>query len=226
MVHSHCKVTNMAQAKRQLNKISLIVIFWTVLSVLSISIAGRTSLAQTSEFGSGGALGDLLQQLQSLKETGAIDALEGSAPAANLNKTREKGTVIIQRLQEESKQTGKIEDWGGAFKIRDFFRACNAPDNMDDNGMPVASMLSACEDKTVLLLTYPNKKGGRSTWNCVTYATRDKDKFKDFFLKGALNTDEKRRYPKNYQSPDTDPQPVSAEMQKAIDSSELNTDML
>ena len=134
--------------------------------------------------------------------------------------------VTIGGNYRKDKQTGKIEDWGGAFKIRDFFRACNAPDNMDDNGMPVASMLSACEDKTVLLLTYPNKKGGRSTWNCVTYATRDKDKFKDFFLKGALNTDEKRRYPKNYQSPDTDPQPVSAEMQKAIDSSELNTDML
>ena len=50
--------------------------------------------------------------------------------------------------------------------------------------------------------------------------------FKNFFLKGAQNLDETKRYPKNYQSPDTDPQPVSEEMQKAMDSSDLNTDML
>jgi len=134
--------------------------------------------------------------------------------------------VTIGGNYRRDQQTGKIEDWGGAFKVRDFFRSCDAPDDMDDNGMPVKSMLDACKNKTILLLTYPNIKGNRSTWNCVTYATRDKNSFKDFFLKGALNTDEKRRYPKNYQSPDNDPQPVSNEMQKAIESTDLNTDML
>ena len=114
MVHSHCNVTNMAQAKRQLHKISLIVIFWTVLSVLSISIAGRTSLAQKSELGSGGALGGLLEQLQSLKETGAIDALDGLNPMT-LDKTREQGTRSIAKPENSNPKT-MIKPYG--FKKR------------------------------------------------------------------------------------------------------------
>ena len=134
--------------------------------------------------------------------------------------------VTIGGNFKKDKQTGKIEDWGGAFKIRDFFSACNVKGDFDDNGKPTAQQINDCSGQSILLLTYPNIKGNRSTWNCVTYATRDKESFKKFFLKGAQNLDETRRYPKNYQSPDTDPQPVSEEMQKAMDSSNLNTDML
>ena len=134
--------------------------------------------------------------------------------------------VTIGGNFKKDKQTGKIEDWGGAFKIRDFFSSCNVKGDFDDNGKPTAQQIEDCKGNVILLLTYPNIKGKRSVWNCVTYATRDKESFKSFFLKGAQNLDETRRYPKNYQSPDTDPQPVSEEMQKAMDSSDLNTDML
>lgn len=129
---------------------------------------------------------------------------------------------------KKDKQTGKIEDWGGAFKVRDFLKACNVAGDLDEHGQPTDVQMNNCKDAIVLVLTYPNKKGGRSTWNNVTYATRSKEAFKDYFLKGATNPDESRRYPKNYQqSADPfDAQPVSEEMQKAIKSSDISTDVL
>ena len=126
----------------------------------------------------------------------------------------------------KDKQTGKIEDWGGAFKVRDFFSACNVKGDLDEHGQPNDNQMNNCKDALVLVLTYPNKQGKRSTWNQVTYATRDKENFKNYFIKGATNPDERKRYPKNYQSSDNDPQPISEEMQQAIKSSDMSTEML
>ena len=52
----------------------------TFLLLLSILLMPAPVLAQSS--GAGGALGDLLEQLQTLQGTGAIDALEGRARRA------------------------------------------------------------------------------------------------------------------------------------------------
>ena len=108
MVRSHCNVTKMVQAAGRHNRISAVIIFWTVMAVLSMSIIGQTAYAQNTGFSGGGALGSLLEQLQTLKDTGAIDALEGSTPTANLDRTREQGTVTLQGLQRDAKKDAKF----------------------------------------------------------------------------------------------------------------------
>ena len=70
-----------------------------LLLVLSIWLAQAPALAQSRGFGasSGGALGGLLEQLQTLQGTGAIDALEGRAPS-NLNAARQAGSNAIEKF--------------------------------------------------------------------------------------------------------------------------------
>jgi polysaccharide biosynthesis/export protein len=74
---------------------------WTLLLLLSIWLPGVPALAQNSGFGSNGALGGLLDQLQTLQGTGAIDALEGRAPSL-LDPTREQGGNKVSRIQSET----------------------------------------------------------------------------------------------------------------------------
>ena len=65
----------------------------------------RQAVAQSTGFGtnSGGALGSLLNQLQTLQSTGAIDALDGLAPS-NLDNSREAGTGGVSQLQEDGRR--------------------------------------------------------------------------------------------------------------------------
>ena len=97
MVRSHGKVTKTTQARVQRSRVSIIVIFWTVLAVLSISITSRTAYAQTTGV-VGGTLGGLLEQLQSLKEAGAIDQLEGRGQS-KLDLVRKKASEKVEALK-------------------------------------------------------------------------------------------------------------------------------
>jgi polysaccharide biosynthesis/export protein len=84
-----------------------------LLLVLSIWLTQVPALAQSRGFGanSGGALGGLLEQLQTLQGTGAIDALEGRA-ASNLDAARQAGSNAVEKLQNEA-STGRISDSQG-----------------------------------------------------------------------------------------------------------------
>ncbi len=101
MVRSHCNVTKTVPATGRHNRITAIVIFWTVMAVLSMSIIGQTAYAQNTMPSGGGALGGLLDQLQSLKATGAIDALGRRTPS-KLNVVREQGAGAIEELQKDA----------------------------------------------------------------------------------------------------------------------------
>lgn len=72
-------------------------LFWTFLLVLSIWLAPAPTWAQSDSF-SGGTLGGLLDQLQTLQGSGVIDALEGRAPS-NLDVSREQGAKTISEFQ-------------------------------------------------------------------------------------------------------------------------------
>ena len=74
----------------------------TLLFVLSTAtMAAMAAMTNTAQAQSGGALGGLLNQLQTLQGSGAIDALEGPGPS-NLNTARRQGSAAIAKLRAES----------------------------------------------------------------------------------------------------------------------------
>ncbi len=73
---------------------------WTLLLALSIWLTPAALHAQNNDFAGGGALGDLLKQLQILQGTGAIDALEGRA-SSNLDQARKGGADAIKEIQRD-----------------------------------------------------------------------------------------------------------------------------
>ncbi len=76
-------------------------LFWTLLIVLSILLAPHDVEAQRSNT-PGGALGGLLEQLQTLQKSGAIDALEGRS-SSTLDAARREGADALQELQGKSR---------------------------------------------------------------------------------------------------------------------------
>ena len=100
MVRSRGKVTNgIRHYPRNQNKLRM-ALLWTVMLILSTSLLPNLAGAQSDNL-SGGALGSLLKQLQTLKGTGAIDALEGRA-SSSLNLARERGTDAVSEIQERA----------------------------------------------------------------------------------------------------------------------------
>ena len=87
MFHIRGNVTNRRRnyGRRQIG--NGIALFWTVLFVLSTTLTANQAWSQGSGNSGGGTLGGLLNQLQTLQGTGAIDALEGRGPS-NLNGSR------------------------------------------------------------------------------------------------------------------------------------------
>jgi polysaccharide biosynthesis/export protein len=73
---------------------------WTFLLVMSTWLIPIPVWAQSKSPAGGGALGSLLEQLQTLQGTGAIDALEGRSPS-RLDPTRRVGGNAISELQNE-----------------------------------------------------------------------------------------------------------------------------
>lgn len=104
-------------------------------------------------------------------------------------------------------------DWGSAFKVRNFFEACNAlnekvlGDKKELNtaltsmegGEISPVLLSFCIGKTVKILSYKKADGKSATWNQIVHHKRDDQKFKDYFLRQF-----DKGYVKNY-APDAAP---------------------
>tara|TARA_X000000368_G_scaffold245987_2_gene194338 strand:- start:2106 stop:2693 length:588 start_codon:yes stop_codon:yes gene_type:complete len=127
-------------------------------------------------------------------------------------------TVTIGGNYKRDAQTKEVIDWGGAFKLKDLFIACGLTDkdiseNMNADGQFAKEMLEKCVSHKLKTLTYTNKNGKYSTWNSVTGADRDSKKFKEYFMSQVA-----KGYPKNYQAPNSEAQPVSASVAKAVDS--------
>ena len=122
--------------------------------------------------------------------------------------------VTIGGNYKRDPQSKEIVDWGGAFRVADLFKACEAPDAMDPHGQPSQDMMDACVGKKLLTLTYTNNKGKYSTWNQVTSVKRSKENFLNYFFKQV-----RKGYPKNYQAPTKrNPQPQSSTVSDAISS--------
>ena len=66
MVSSHQNVTKLEQVGMRLIKFNAIFLFCTVVALLSMPIVGGAAYAQTQGAGTGGALGGLLKQLETL----------------------------------------------------------------------------------------------------------------------------------------------------------------
>jgi len=96
----------------------------------------------------------------------------------------------------------KVEDdgevsWGSAFKVRNFFEACNSLNETVlgskaelntaltslEGGEISPLILSFCVGKTVKILSYKKSDGKSATWNQIVHHKRDDQKFKDYFLK-------------------------------------------
>ena len=103
--------------------------------------------------------------------------------------------------------TKEVTDWGGAFKVRDFFIAVglkeeleNALKEMESGAIPVG-LLEATIGKELRILSYRNKKGKSSTWNQVSNPKRKKESFKSYFLNEFEKSKKKKGgpYPSNYE---------------------------
>jgi|TARA_B110000263_G_scaffold219542_1_gene206846 hypothetical protein len=127
-------------------------------------------------------------------------------------------TVTIGGNYKRDPITKEVTDWGGAFKLKDLFIACGLTDKdmdeeIDANGVPSSKLLDRCVSHNLKTLTYTNVKGKYSTWNSVTGADRDSVKFKEYFMSQVA-----KGYPKNYQAPGGESQPVNATIAQAVNS--------
>lgn len=89
-----------------------------------------------------------------------------------------------------------VTDWGGTFKVRGFFEACNALQEDAIGGkeelqatleaMETGEINPICIEKakgsTVKLLSYRKADGKSKSWNQVAHVKRDNQKWKDYFL--------------------------------------------
>jgi hypothetical protein len=127
-------------------------------------------------------------------------------------------TVTIGGNYKKDPITKEIEDWGGAFKLKDLFIACGMTDKdvqggLNANGIPSPELLTRCIGKKIKTLTYTNEKGKYSTWNSVTSAERDSAKFSEYFMSQVA-----KGFPKNYKAPNSEAQPVKESVAKAMSS--------
>ena len=106
--------------------------------------------------------------------------------------------------------TKEITDWGGAFKVRDFFISAGMKDKLEEllpkmeEGKIPDELKEGVKGKAILILSYRNKKGKTSTWNQVSVPTRKKEAFKDYFMKEYYKSKKKDKgpWPSNYQPND------------------------
>ena len=104
---------------------------------------------------------------------------------------------------EEGNAMVEVEDWGGAFKVRDLFTALGVEGDLaDDNTIP-PEWLETGKDKKVQLVSYKTAKGWR-TWDRVWPIEANIKAIKEAFL-----TNVERGYPKDFSGPQTRSSPVS-----------------
>ena len=107
--------------------------------------------------------------------------------------------------------TKEVTDWGGAFKVRDFFLACRLKEMLEENlsklenGEISDEMKEAVVGKKIMILSYRNKKGKTSTWNQVN-SERTPQAFKDYFMKEWIKSKKnpKGPWPSNYEPDSTE----------------------
>ncbi len=109
----------------------------------------------------------------------------------------ERNLNISGRFNKDA--SGEIENWGGAFKVRDFFINIGLTKLLESNlpyiesGFVPEELLEAVIEKECYLLSYRNIKGKTSTWNQIASLATDKDNFKRYFISQA-----NKGYPRNY----------------------------
>ena len=108
----------------------------------------------------------------------------------------------------KDKMTGEVNNWGGAFKVRDFFIATGQKSTLEvalpelERGQIPEAMMDNAIGTTILILSYRNKKDKTSTWNQVFPADKDKESVKNYFLKEWEKSKTKNNgpFPSNYKA--------------------------
>ena len=106
--------------------------------------------------------------------------------------------------------TKEVTDWGGAFKVRDFFINTGMKDQLEEllsemeKGNIPSKLMFDVVGKAIRILSYRNKKGKTSTWNQVSSPSRKKEAFKDYFVKEYNKSKKKPKgpWPSNYEPND------------------------
>jgi hypothetical protein len=110
----------------------------------------------------------------------------------------------------KDKMTGEILNWGGAFKVRDFFIATDQKSTLEtalkelESGHIPQAMIDNAIGKMILILSYRNKKDKTSTWNQVFAPKRDRESMKNYFLNQWKKSKSKSNgpFPSNYKADD------------------------
>ena len=108
----------------------------------------------------------------------------------------------------KDKMTGEITNWGGAFKVRDFFIATGQKETLQtaladlESGQVPQIMLDNAMGKTILILSYRNKRDKTSTWNQVFSPERKKESMSSYFMKEWEKSKTKNNgpFPSNYKA--------------------------
>ena len=106
--------------------------------------------------------------------------------------------------------TKEVTDWGGAFKVRDFFVNAGMKDVLEkalpemEKGSIPANVMTELVGKAIKILSYRNKKGKTSTWNQVSSPSRKNETFKEYFLREYNKSKKKPKgpWPSNYEPND------------------------
>jgi len=106
-------------------------------------------------------------------------------------------TITIAGNFQRDKQTGAIEGWGAAFKVRNFLLDVGvAGEDMEleeDNKIPL-HLIAKVAGKHCLILSYRNNRGKSSSWNQMAAVDADKEAFVKYFL----DQHSKSGWPRNY----------------------------
>lgn len=102
-------------------------------------------------------------------------------------------------------ESGEVEAWGGAFKLRDLFESAssdNTRDIIDDDGKIIDSEINDLVGKEIKILSYVSSKTGKAkVWNHVTNLRRSDDSYKSYFLRQVQDG-----WVKDFQDPNAGPQ--------------------
>jgi len=112
-----------------------------------------------------------------------------------LSKNDWERTITIGGNFARDNMNNSITDWGGAFRLRDFFLACGVEGELDENNRFSEELIRQTIGCDILILSYRNDNDKTSTWTQVASPDRDKEEFKQYFLSQV-----KKGYPKNYKA--------------------------
>ena len=111
----------------------------------------------------------------------------------HLSKNDWERTLTIGGNFKRDTVNDSITDWGGAFRLRDFFLACGVEGELNENNRFDDELMRQTIGCDIMTLSYRNEKDKTSTWTQVSTPERDKEEFKEYFLKQVA-----KGYPSNY----------------------------